>query len=44
MQAKRILAIDQTSDYAENLAIKNNTAKSICGYIVCALCEWLAEQ
>lgn len=36
--------MDQNSDEAEELAIKNGTTKSICGYVVCAVCEYLAEQ
>lgn len=44
MQVKKILIIDQTSDDIEQLTIKYNTAKSTCGYIVCALCEYLASQ
>lgn len=38
MKINRIMFMDQTSDDAEDLAIKNNTTKSICGYIVCGLC------
>ena len=44
MKTERILAIDQISNEMEDLTIKNNTTKSPCGYIVCAMCELLAEQ
>lgn len=44
MKVQRIFAMDQNSDEAEELAIKNGTTKSICGYVVCAVCEYLAEQ
>lgn len=44
MKINRIMFMDQTSEDVEDLAIKNNTTKSTCGYIVCGLCEYLAEQ
>lgn len=44
MKVNRILALDQNSDQAEELAIKNNTSKSICGYVTCAMCQYLAQQ
>jgi hypothetical protein len=37
MQVKRIKRIDQKTDYMEDLAIKNSTTLSTCGYITCAL-------
>lgn len=44
MRVQRIFAMDQSSDQAEELAIKNGTTRSICGYVVGAMCEYLAEQ
>lgn len=44
MNPHRILSVCQISDEVEELTIKNNTTKSPCGYIVCAMCEFLAEQ
>lgn len=44
MKVNRMLVMDQNCDEAEDLAIKNGTSKSICGYVACAVCEYLAEQ
>ena len=44
MNIERILSVCQNSDQVEDLAIKHNTTKSTCGYITCAICEFLAEQ
>ena len=44
MEIKRILAIDQLSEEMENIAIKNGTTVSTCGYITLAICEFLTEE
>jgi hypothetical protein len=43
MEVKRIKRIDQKNDYMEDLAIKNGTTVSTCGYITCALIEYFSE-
>lgn len=43
MMLKHLKPIDQTSEYMEKLCIKNDTTVSSCGYITCALIEYLAE-
>ena len=44
MKTERILAVYQVLDQVEDLAHANNTTISVCGYITCAMVEFLAEQ
>lgn len=38
MKTVRLLVFNQNSYEAEDLAIKNGTTTSMCGYAVCGLC------
>lgn len=44
MEIKRFLSVCQTEEEIEELAIKNNTTISTCGYITSAICEYLSEE
>ena len=44
IEIKRFLSIDQISEEVEDLTIKNKTTKSPCGYITCAICEYLSQE
>lgn len=42
MNIERILLFNQNCWEVEKLANENNTTKSICGYAVCGVCEYLS--
>lgn len=44
MKVNRHLAVCQVSEEVEDLAKANGTTLSVCGYITCAMVEFLAEQ
>jgi hypothetical protein len=43
MNIHKLMPVDQNSDQMEELADKNGTTHGICGFITCALSDYLAN-
>ena len=44
MKIHRLEKINQNSNFMEGLSVKNGVTISSCGFITCAICEYLSEQ
>lgn len=44
MEIRKLLVLDQNSQQMEDLANKNGTTYGICGFVTCAVVEYLASQ